>query len=203
VAETALRIVRQGDKLGTVTTLARAPAWFYVGRMELHSPQCIVRSYRVTDAPSLTRHGNNRKVWLNLRDRFPHPFEEQGCVEYITRGLQSPVEASFAIDVGGAAIGGISLHLGTDIERVGAEMGYWIGEEFWGRGIASAAIKLVTAHAFTDLGLLRVFAVPFTTNAASCRALEKAGYQREGTLRRSAIKDGRVLDQHLYAAVRD
>jgi RimJ/RimL family protein N-acetyltransferase len=171
--------------------------------MELHSPQCIVRSYRVTDAPSLTRHGNNRKVWLNLRDRFPHPFEEQGCVAYITHCLQLPVETSFAIDVGGSAIGGISLHPGSDIERIGAEMGYWIGEEFWGRGIATAAIKLLTAHTFDNLGLLRVFAVPFTTNVGSCRALEKAGYRLEGTMQRSALKDGRVLDQHLYAAVRD
>jgi ribosomal-protein-alanine N-acetyltransferase len=170
--------------------------------MELQSPQCTVRSYRVSDAPSLTRHGNNRKVWLNLRDRFPHPFEEGPCVEYITRGLQSPVETNFAIDVGGSAIGGTSLHLGTDIERVGAEMGYWIGEEFWGRGIATAAIKLMTAYGFGELGLLRIFAVPFTTNVASCRALEKAGFQREGTLRRSAIKDGTVVDQHMYAIIR-
>ena len=95
------------------------------------------------------------------------------------------------------------MRIGDDIERVGAEIGYWIGEEFWNRGIATAAIKLLTAHAFSELGLLRVFAVPFATNSASCRALEKAGYQREGLLRRSAIKDGQVLDQFLYAAVRD
>lgn len=171
--------------------------------MEMRAPQCVVRSYRLSDAPSLARHGNNRKVWLNLRDRFPHPYEEAGCVEYITRGLQSSVETNFAIDVGGPAIGGISLHLGADIERVGAEIGYWIGEEFWGRGIATAAIKLVTAYGLGDLGLLRVFAVPFTTNAASCRALEKAGYRLEGTLRRSAIKDGEVHDQRMYAATRD
>ena len=171
--------------------------------MILQAPQCTVRSYRVEDAGSLARHGNNRKIWLNLRDRFPHPFEEAACAEYIRHLLASPPESSFAIDVGGSAIGGISLRVGDDIERIGAEIGYWIGEEFWNRGITTSAIELVTAHAFSELGLLRVFAVPFTANTASCRALEKAGYQREGLLRRSAIKDGQVLDQFLYAAVRD
>jgi [ribosomal protein S5]-alanine N-acetyltransferase len=170
--------------------------------MLLQSPQCTVRSYRVEDAASLARHGNNRKIWLNLRDRFPHPFEETPCVEYIAHVLASPAESSFAIDVGGSAIGGISLQVGTDIERIGAEIGYWIGEEFWNRGITTSAIKLLTAHALSELGLFRVFAVPFTRNTASCRALEKAAYQREGLLRRSAIKDGQVLDQFLYATVR-
>jgi RimJ/RimL family protein N-acetyltransferase len=112
-------------------------------------------------------------VWLNLRDRFPHPFEEAGCVDYITHALRQPVETSFAIEAAGAAIGGISLHVGTDIERIAAEIGYWIGEDFWGRGIATAAIRLLTAHAFEELELARVFAVPFTANTASCRALKR------------------------------
>ena len=161
-----------------------------------------MRSYRPDDAASLARHGTNRKVWQNLRDRFPHPFTEANGAEYIARVLQNPDHTSFAIDVGGSAIGGIALHIGTDIERLGAEIGYWIGEEYWRRGIITDAIQLVTTYAFTELGLVRVFAVPFSHNAASCRALEKAGYTLEGTLRSSAIKDGRVQDQFMYAVVR-
>lgn len=171
--------------------------------MELASAPCTVRSYRVGDAASLAHHGNNRRVWENLRDRFPHPFTEAKGAEYIARVLGSSEQTSFAIDVGGAAVGGISLHRGSDIEQASAELGYWLGEEFWNRGIATRAIQLVTDYAFNDLELLRVFAVPFTSNIGSYRALEKAGYLREGRLRQSAVKDGRVVDQYLYARVRD
>jgi [ribosomal protein S5]-alanine N-acetyltransferase len=170
--------------------------------MELRSAACIVRSYRPGDAAVSARHGNNRQIWLNLRDRFPHPYTEEHGAAYITHVLAQPTQTSFAIDVGGEAVGGISLHPGTDIERFSAEMGYWLGEEFWGRGITTAAIVLLTRHAFTDMGFIRIFAVPFVRNAASSRALEKAGYLREGLMRQSAIKDGIVEDQFLYAALK-
>jgi [ribosomal protein S5]-alanine N-acetyltransferase len=171
--------------------------------MELRSPLCVVRTYRAEDATSLAKHGNNRRIWENLRDRFPHPFTQANGVEYITHVLQSPDTPSFAIDVAGQAVGGISLHLGNDIERISAELGYWLGEEFWGRGIMTSAIGLVTEYALQERRLIRVFAVPFTTNVASCRALEKVGYQREALMRRSALKDGTVRDQYLYAIVKD
>jgi RimJ/RimL family protein N-acetyltransferase len=171
--------------------------------IELQSRECIVRSYRAADAPSLAKHGNNRRIWENLRDRFPHPFTEANATEYIEHlAASNSDETSFAIDVDGQAVGGISLRPGTDIERIGAELGYWIGEAFWNRGIATSAIRLVTDYAFNKKRLERVFAVPFMTNVASCRALEKAGYEREGVMRRSAIKDGRIMDQYLYARVR-
>lgn len=170
--------------------------------IELQSRECIVRSYRSADAESLARHGDNRRIWENLRDRFPHPFTQSNAAAYIERTLAEAHETSFAIEVDGEAVGGISLHPGTDIERIGAELGYWLGESLWNRGIATSAIRLVTDFAFNKKRLERVFAVPFTTNLASCRALEKAGYDREGTMRRSAIKDGRIMDQYLYARVR-
>ena len=171
--------------------------------MELRSALCVVRTYRIGDAANLAKHGTNRRIWENLRDRFPHPFTEASGVAYITHVLENPETPSFAIDVDGQAVGGISLHLGTDIERIGAEIGYWLGEAFWGRGIMTSAIRLVTDYAFQERKLIRVFAVPFTTNVASCRALEKVGYQREALMRRSALKDGTVRDQYLYATVQD
>jgi RimJ/RimL family protein N-acetyltransferase len=170
--------------------------------MELYSPQCTVRSLRPGDERSLSRHGNNRKVWANMRDRFPHPYTEAAGAEYIAHVLANDLP-SYAIDVDGVAIGGIHLTVGTDIDRICAELGYWLGEEFWGRGIATAAIRLVTPHALTTLGLVRVFAIPFAESTSSCRALEKAGYQREALMRRSAIKDGAIRDQYLYATLRE
>jgi RimJ/RimL family protein N-acetyltransferase len=169
----------------------------------LESDRCVVRDYRPDDAASLAEQGNNRRVWQNLRDRFPHPYTEEGARGYIEFLKTQDDPTSWAIEVDGKAVGGISLHPREDIERIGAEIGYWIGEPYWGRGITTSAIRLVTDHALGERGLHRVFAIPFSTNAASCRALEKAGYVLEGTMRRNVIKDGRIFDSELYARVRE
>jgi RimJ/RimL family protein N-acetyltransferase len=170
--------------------------------MELPTAACTLRPFRPSDAPTLARHADNRQVWLNLRDAFPHPYTVADAEWYIghTAG-QAPV-TTFAIEVGGEAVGSVSLTLGSDIERYSAEIGYWLGEAHWGKGVVGAAVAAATAYAFHQLDLLRVFAVPFARNAASARVLERAGYRLEGTMRRSAVKDGEVLDQHLYAALR-
>jgi RimJ/RimL family protein N-acetyltransferase len=170
--------------------------------MELRTDRCTLRPFRPADAASLARHADNRKIWLALRDLFPHPYTRADAEAYIARVAGEVPVTRFAIDVAGEAVGSVSLRLGSDIERRSAEIGYWLGEAYWGRGIVSAAVAAVTDYAFRELDLLRVFAVPFVRNVASARVLERAGYQREGTLRRSAVKDGEVLDQHLYAAVR-
>jgi len=171
--------------------------------IELRPRSCLVREFRSDDAASLARHGNNRKVWLNLRDLFPHPYTEAHAAGYIAHVRMRPEILSFAIEVGGEAVGGISLRRGEDIERFTAELGYWLGEEFWGRGITTDAIEQVTGRGFGAHGLIRIFAVPFTRNVASCRVLEKNGYTREGVMRQSAFKDEVVEDQYLYAALRN
>ena len=168
----------------------------------LHSAACTVRSYRDTDAASLARPGDNRAIWINLRDAVPHPSPAESGVAYIARVSEAPVPTSFAIDVGSEAVGGIALHPGSDVERFGAELGYWVGESFWGRGVVSAAVQLVTAYGFERLELQRIFALPFTRNPASVRVLEKAGYTREGHLHCSAFKAGAWEDQYLYARLR-
>lgn len=140
---------------------------------------------------------------MNLRDRFPHPYTPADAAAYIDRVAgQTPV-TSFGIVIGDMVIGGITLRRGDDIERENAEVGYWIGREYWGRGIITEALLGVTGYAFAMLRLRRVFAVPFTRNVASIRALEKAGYTREGTMRHGAVKDGELLDQALFAAYDD
>src|SRR5690606_15371762 len=149
--------------------------------------------------PSLVRHANDRNVWLNLRDRFPHPYTPADAGNWIelTRGVTP--QTTFAIEVGGEAVGGIGLERHKDIERLSAEIGYWLGRAFWGRGIMSRALSAATRYGFEEMGLIRIFAVPFVRNAPSCRVLEKGGYIREAVMRRSAIKDGVILDQALYA----
>jgi ribosomal-protein-alanine N-acetyltransferase len=171
--------------------------------MRLPLRTCEVRSWIAGDVPALVVHANNRNIWINLRDRFPHPYTKSDARAFIREACRAEPESNFAIAVDGAAIGGIGFQLQSDVDRVSAEIGYWVGEAHWGRGIATEALVAVTQHAVERHGLTRLFALPFAHNATSCRVLEKAGYVREGYLRRSAIKDGLVLDQIQYAFVAD
>ena len=167
--------------------------------MQLSLSKCDVRSWKVDDLASLVAYADNRKIWLGLRDRFPHPYTKRAGRDFLRSTLTQRPETNFAIAVGGEAVGGIGFAMMPDIERVSAEIGYWLAEPFWGRGIATEALVAVTRYAIATHGFTRVFAVPFATNAASCRVLEKAGFVLEGRLRRSAIKDGVIIDQLQYA----
>ena len=171
--------------------------------MILKGERCTLRPWRTSDAAAVVRHANNVNVARHLRDRFPHPYETAHGAAFLKTVAQRPIETLWAIALDGSAIGGIGLELGHDVERVSAEIGYWLGRPFWGRGLATAALRAVTDFAFAEFELTRIFALPFESNAGSIRVLEKAGYRREATLRQSAIKDGKVLDQWLYAILRD
>jgi [ribosomal protein S5]-alanine N-acetyltransferase len=169
--------------------------------MRLNLKTCEVRSWRARDLSSLVAYANNRNIWINLRDRFPHPYTAREGHAFIRHVLEQIPETAFAIAVDGEAVGGIGFQLLGDVERVSAEIGYWLGEPFWGRGIATEALAAVTRHAVAAHGLTRLYAVPFAWNTASCRVLEKAGYTLEARLRRSAMKDGRITDQMQYAFI--
>lgn len=169
--------------------------------MLLPLKSCEVRSWKMSDADTLPTYANNRKIWLNLRDRFPYPYTRRDAVDFIRFARAQRPETAFAIAVGGEAVGGIGFLLNGDVERVSAEIGYWLGEPFWGRGIATEALVAVTRHAIEAHGLTRLYALPFAENTASSRVLEKAGYVLEARLRRSAIKDGRIGDQLQYAFI--
>jgi len=164
--------------------------------------RCVVRYWRPEDAPSLARHANDRRIWRYLRDRFPHPYTLDDALTYLARQTAEPSVGSLCIEVEGEAAGSVGLMLRRDVERFSAELGYWLGAAYWGRGIVTEAVEAVTRYAFETLGLERVFALPFAPNAASCRVLEKAGFTPEGRLRRSAFKEGQFLDQILYAKLR-
>ncbi len=169
--------------------------------MRLTLSSCEVRSWRPSDVDSLARYADNRRIWLNLRDAFPHPYTRGDAQRFIRTMRERVPETAFAIVVDEAAVGGIGFMMHQDVERVSAEIGYWLGEPFWGRGITAEALGAVTRYAVESFGLTRIYAVPFADNAASCRVLEKAGYVVEARLRRSAIKDGRIIDQMQYAFI--
>ncbi len=171
--------------------------------MHLTLRTCEVRSWRPSDADAIAPHANNRKIWLNLRDAFPHPYDRHHAREFIRAVTHRDQETNFAIVVDGAAAGGIGFVLHPDVERVSAEIGYWLAEPFWGRGIVTEALTAVTRYAVDTFALTRIFAVPFAWNAASCRVLEKAGYVLEARLRNSAIKNGQLTDQMQYAFIAD
>ncbi len=161
-----------------------------------------MREWSLEDLQPLVRNANSREIWIHLRDRFPHPYlEEHGrnFLEHIT--TQAPPMV-WAIEVDGEAAGGIGLEPQTDVERVSAEIGYWLGQRYWGRGIVTEALVAVTGAAFQRFDLLRIFALPFADNPGSIRVLEKAGYALEGRLPQSTIKDGRVRDQLMFGAYR-
>jgi RimJ/RimL family protein N-acetyltransferase len=162
---------------------------------------CEVRSWDTRDVDPLVLHANNRNVSINLRDRFPYPYTRRDAREFIKLARNMRPESLFAIAVDGEAVGGIGFVLGHDVERVSTEVGYWLGEAYWGRGIATDALVGVTQYAIATHGFTRLFALPFAYNVASCRVLEKAGYTLEARLRNSAVKDGRICDQLQYAFI--
>ena len=167
--------------------------------MELKLNRCTIRDYRPGDAESLAKHANNRKIWLGLRDAFPHPYTIDDAKNFLAGSIPGLPRLHFCIDIGGEAVGGIGLRPGEDVHRHTAEFGYWIAEEFWGQGIMSEVVPAFVDYCFEKFSLTRMFAVPHSSNPASARVLEKAGFQFEGRLRKHVIKDGQILDSLLYA----
>lgn len=161
-----------------------------------------VRPWRRDDLDALLRYANNPKIAANLRDQFPHPYTRRDAIDYINYVRAMDVATSFAVEHQGEAIGGIGFKLGTDVARLTSEMGYWLGEPYWGRGFTTRAVRAASEQAFEEYKLTRVFAMVFSHNVGSIRVLERSGFEREGTMRRSAIKGGVILDQLLYAKVR-
>lgn len=167
--------------------------------MTINCGPCIVRSWRFGDEETLYTHANSRAIWLNLRDSFPYPYTPVDAQRWIQFVVDPELETNFAIEVNGEAVGNIGLRFGDDIERYTAEVWYWLGESYWGKGIITAALRAITNYAFTELTLNRLYAMPYAHNAGSIKVLEKVGFGREGLLRGAAVKDGIVLDKVMYA----
>ena len=170
--------------------------------MHIQLERCLLRPWTDDDVSSLARYANNRRIWLNLRDAFPHPYTEEDAAEWLAKVREMSNAILLAIDVDGAAVGSIGVFRLDDVYKRSAEIGYWLAEPLWNRGIVTEAVAAITERAFRELEVVRIQAAIYAWNPASMRVLEKCGYVREGVLKKSVWKDGNLVDSVMYARLR-
>ncbi len=165
---------------------------------------CKIRQWRESDAPDLASALSNKKILDNLRDGLPFPYTEKDGLDFIKAMLSAEKNDTFpfAVTVDDKAIGSIAVFRQGNIHRLTGELGYYIAEEYWGSGIMTQAVRQICEYVFKNSDLIRIYAEPFAYNTASCRVLEKAGFQLEGVLRNNAIKNGKVLDMKMYSLIK-
>lgn len=161
-----------------------------------------IRKWAETDIQSLVNYANNINIWNNLRNAFPHPYSEEHAKAWINLSSTDDPIINFAIDIDGEAVGGIGLIFNADVYILSAEIGYWIGEPFWGKGIATEAIRQMMEYSFYYFDLVRIYAEVFENNKASMRALEKNGFYLEGVRRKSVFKNGALMDDYIWVKLR-
>ncbi|MGN0517665.1 MAG: GNAT family N-acetyltransferase [Acutalibacteraceae bacterium] len=166
---------------------------------------CTIREWKIEDKTALAENLNNIKVLNNLRDGLPYPYTEKDAEAYITAMLAADKDKTFAfaITLDDKVIGSIGVFRCDNIHYRTAELGYYIGEPYWGRGIMTSAVKQICKYIFDNTDIIRIFAEPFSYNIGSCRVLEKAGFQFEGLLKSNAEKNGAVIDMKMYALIKD
>ncbi len=171
--------------------------------LELPQLQARLRSWCFADAPALVEYANDQRIAQNLRDTFPFPYTRQDAEFYLCLMADQQRDLHLAIEVDGNAVGSVGVHFKTDVRRRSAEIGYWLGQAYWGRGLATAAVQQVSEYVFTYFDVCRLYAVVFESNRASARVLEKAGYELEAVMRKSVVKQGQMLDSLLYARINE
>jgi RimJ/RimL family protein N-acetyltransferase len=166
--------------------------------------QVSIRAWKIEDAPDLAEALNNKNIMDNLRDGLPYPYTEKDAVEFINAMLNADKTTTFpfAIAYNDKTIGSIGAFRKDNVHRLTAELGYYIAQPYWGKGITTEAIRLICKSVFGNTDIIRIFATPYANNDASCRVLEKAGCQFEGVLRKNAIKNGQVTDMKMYALLK-
>jgi len=166
--------------------------------MVLKQDNILLRKFRKSDAISMAALANNEKISRNLRDGFPHPYTLQDAENFIKRFIDLEPVTFFAIEYNCEYVGNISLMLGQDLYRRSAEVGYFIGEPFWHKGIVTTALKLISKYGFEELDIVRIHTGVFEYNKASMRVLEKAGYEKNGVFKKSIFKMNKLWDEHRY-----
>ena len=166
---------------------------------------CRIRKWRLSDAADLATALSNKKVQDNLRDGLPFPYTEKDGLDYINAMLSANQNDTFAFatTVDDKVIGSIGVFRRENIHRLTAELGYYVSEDYWGKGIMTEAVKQICEYVFRNSDIIRIYAEPFSYNTASCRVLEKAGFQFEGILKQNAIKNNKVLDMKMYALIKE
>ena len=161
----------------------------------------MVRDWTAADKPALLMHANNPNIWRNLADKFPYPYREGDADAWLASVAQMAEPSHWVIEAEGACVGGIGVTLREDIYKKSGLIGYWLAEPFWGRGIMTATVRAAAPHGMSRFGLVRLEAAVFEWNFASMRVLEKCGFYREGVLRASVYKDGKIGNSVLYARI--
>lgn len=166
---------------------------------------CIIRHWKIEDARELANVLNNKKILDNLRDGIPYPYTEQDAKEFIEAMLATDKNSTFAfaITIDDKVVGSIGVFRKDNIHAQTAEMGYYIGEPYWGQGIGTSAVGQICDYVFANTNIIRIFAEPFACNVGSCRILEKSGFIFEGTLRKNAVKNGKIIDMKMYSKIKD
>ncbi len=168
-----------------------------------HPTDIRLRPFREEDAPVLARLLNNKKIWNNIRDFVPYPYSEQDARDFISICRKEDPQYTFVIEYEGLLAGVVGLVPQTDVYRISAEIGYWLGEPYWGKGIMTEAVKRMVDYGFHHLKLVRIFTGVFDYNKGSQRVLEKAGFQLECTFRKALIKNEVVCDEYRYAVINE
>ncbi|TAE18387.1 MAG: N-acetyltransferase [Bacteroidetes bacterium] len=158
-----------------------------------------LRSWQIADVDSLAYYANNAEIAKNLTNQFPHPYTRANAEAFIGFATSHTPTRIFAIDLDGEAIGGIGIHPQADVFEKNAELGYWLAQPFWGRGIITQAVELIVPIAFETLPIQRLFARPFGTNKASQKILEKNNFVLEAVFEKTIYKNGEYLDEWVYA----
>lgn len=170
--------------------------------MELRTARLVLRPFRAGDEDDLVAAADDRAVWLHLRDRFPHPYRREDAERWIAHTRVTAPATDLAVTLDGRVIGGVGLERGSDVNRLDAEVGYWLGRGHWGRGFGTELLAAFADYAFSSFPIERLHAWVFAPNLASRRVLEKCGFRLEGVARRSVLKDQRLLDACLYGRLR-
>lgn len=158
-----------------------------------------LRPWNYSDRESLVKYAGSPQITMFMSDGFAVVSTPEGASKFIEFANSGSDKIYRAIEVDGEVVGGIGVLMQTDIHRKNAELGYWLAEPFWGKGIVSRAIPMIVDEAFQALDIVRIFAKPFHTNFASHRVLEKSGFQLEAKLEKAVFKNGEFLDEYIYA----
>lgn len=170
--------------------------------MEFQLQKSLLRPWSIGDETSLEHHAHNKKIWMNVRDHFPYPYLRSDAMRWVQHASHNLSETVFAIVVNNNAVGSIGLVPKDDVYRKSMEIGYWLGEEFWGHGIITEAVGAITQYAFERFDIVRVYADVFAWNTASMRVLEKNGYECEARLKKAVFKDGKISDALIYSKIK-
>ena len=169
----------------------------------MHVAEVKLRKLEISDKTRMAELANNKKIWDNVRDGFGHPYTQKNAEEFIQRQSKNDTERVFAIDFDGELCGLVGLILQKDVYQKSAELGYWLGEPYWGKGIATKAVELIVGYGFENLKLLRIFAGAFEYNIGSMKVLEKNGFEKEGIAKKAVFKNGKIWDEHRYSKLNE